>query len=217
MKKHNEKPHEGRKVPIEEGYPVEEEGKEEAMGQAGMPEEAAIEPKALAAEVEKIRAELGKAGAELHDYKDRYLRLYAETENFKKRMSREAVEQGKYANESLIKEIIPVLDNLERAISHADGAPGGGQPGQGNGALVDGVKMVAKQLMDVLTKFGVTQVESIGKPFDPNRQQAMMQVETEDYEPGTVVEEFQKGYFLNDRIIRPAMVTVAKPPRDVIE
>ncbi len=220
MKKHNEKHHDGRKVPIEEGYPVEEEGKEEAMGQAGMPDEAAVEPKAIAAEAEKIRAELDKTKAELHDSKDRYLRLYAETENFKKRMSREVVEQGKFANESIIKEIIPVLDNLERAISHAESAPGGqeqGQAARNNNALVEGVRMVAKQLMDVLTKFGVTQVESVGKPFDPNKQQAMMQVETTEHEPGMVVEEFQKGYFLNDRIIRPAMVTVAKPPRDVIE
>ncbi|MHB8174515.1 MAG: nucleotide exchange factor GrpE, partial [Nitrospirota bacterium] len=164
MKKHNDKPHEGRKVPIEEGYKIEEEGKEEAMGQAGMPEEAVADQKALSAEVKKIRDDLEKTKAELHDSKDRYLRLYAETENFKKRMSREAVEQGKYANESLIKEIIPVLDNLERAISHADGAQGGqcGHSGQGNEALVEGVKMVAKQFMDILTKFGVTQVESIG-------------------------------------------------------
>lgn len=213
MKKHNEKHHEGHKIPIKEGYPVEEEGRDEAIGQAGTPEEAVAEHKAIAAEVEKIRTELDKARAEAHDYKDRYLRLYAETENFKKRMNREVVEQGKFANESLIKEIIPVLDNLERAISHADGAPAD----QGNDAMVDGVRMVAKQLMDVLAKFGVTQVESVGKPFDPNKQQAMMQVETTDYEPGTVVEEFQKGYFLNDRIIRPAMVTVAKPPKDVME
>ncbi len=216
MKKHNEKHHEGRNVPIEEGYRMEEEGREEAMGQAGVSEDVAAGQKDIAAEVEKIRAELDRAKAELHDYKDRYLRLYAETENFKKRMSREVVEQGKFANEGLIKEIIPVLDNLERAISHAEGAPEG-QKAQNNGALTEGVKMVAKQLMDVLIKFGVTQVESIGKPFDPNKQQAMMQVETNEHEPGTVVEEFQKGYFLNDRIIRPAMVTVAKPPRDATE
>ena len=129
-------------------------------------------------------------------------------------MSRDVIEQGKYANENLIKEIIPVLDNLERAISHSESAPGV----QGAEGLVEGVKMVAKQLYDVLAKFGVTQVESVGKPFDPNKQQAMMHVETAEYEPGTVVEEFQKGYFLNDRILRPAMVTVAKPPsKDVSE
>ncbi len=129
-------------------------------------------------------------------------------------MSRDVIEQGKYANENLIKELIPVLDNLERAISHSESAPGG----QGGEGLVEGVKMVAKQLYDVLAKFGVTQVESVGKPFDPNKQQAMMHVETAEHEPGTVVEEFQKGYFLNDRILRPAMVTVAKPPsKDVSE
>jgi molecular chaperone GrpE len=208
--KHHKGHHEGHKVPIQEGWRTEEEGREEAMGPAGMPEEAlnAADPAALLKEAEKLKAELEKSKAEVHEYKDRYLRLYAETENFKKRMSRDVIEQGKYANENLIKEIIPVLDNLERAISHSDSAPGG----QGKEGLVEGVKMVAKQLYDVLAKFGVTQVESVGKPFDPNRQQAMMHVETADYEPGTVVEEFQKGYFLNDRILRPAMVTVAKPP-----
>ncbi|MGC2424230.1 MAG: nucleotide exchange factor GrpE [Nitrospirota bacterium] len=214
--KHREGHHEGHKVPIQEGYRVEEEGREEAMGPAGIPDEAKLadDPEAVLKDMEKLRAELDKAKHEAHEYKDRYLRLYAETENFKKRMSRDVIEQGKYANENLIKEIIPVLDNLERAISHSDSTPGA----QGGEALVEGVKMVAKQLMDVLTKFGVTQVESVGKPFDPNRQQAMMHVETADYEPGTVVEEFQKGYFLNDRILRPAMVTVAKPPsKDVSE
>jgi molecular chaperone GrpE len=213
--KHHKGRHEGHKVPIQEGWRTEEEGREEAMGLGGTPEEAlnAADPAALLKETEKLKAELDKAKAEAHEYKDRYLRLYAETENFKKRMSRDVIEQGKYANENLIKEIIPVLDNLERAISHSDSAPGG----QGKEGLVEGVKMVAKQLMDVLAKFGVTQVESVGKPFDPNRQQAMMHVETAEHEPGTVVDEFQKGYFLNDRILRPAMVTVAKPPRDAME
>ena len=216
MKRHDDKPHEDRKVPIHEGHRTEEEGREEAMGAAGMPDEAtlAMDPEALLKAVEKLRAELDKAKHEAHEYKDRYLRLYAETENFKKRMSRDVIEQGKYANENLIKELIPVLDNLERAISHSESAPGG----QGGEGLVEGVKMVAKQLYDVLAKFGVTQVESVGKPFDPNKQQAMMHVETAEHEPGTVVEEFQKGYFLNDRILRPAMVTVAKPPsKDVGE
>ena len=216
MKRHDDKPHEERKVPMHEGHRTEEEGREEAMGAAGMPDEAtlAMDPEALLKAVEKLRAELDKAKHEAHEYKDRYLRLYAETENFKKRMSRDVIEQGKYANENLIKELIPVLDNLERAISHSESAPGG----QGGEGLVEGVKMVAKQLYDVLAKFGVTQVESVGKPFDPNKQQAMMHVETAEHEPGTVVEEFQKGYFLNDRILRPAMVTVAKPPsKDVSE
>ena len=209
--KHHEGHHEGHKVPLHEGHRTDEEGRDDAMGPAGMPDEAmlAAEPEALLKEIEKLKAELGKARQEAHEYKDRYLRLYAETENFKKRMSREVIEQGKYANENLIKETLPVLDNLERAISHSDNAPGG----QGGEGLVEGVKMVAKQLYDVLAKFGVTQVESVGKPFDPNKQQAMMHVETAEHEPGTVVDEFQKGYFLNDRILRPAMVTVAKPPK----
>jgi len=98
-----------------------------------------------------------------------------------------------------------VLDNLDRALSHAPDDTGGE-------GLVEGVRMVRKQFMDTLTKFGVTSVECVGLPFDPEKEQAMMHVETDDYEPGTVVEVFQKGYFLNERILRPAMVTVAKKP-----
>jgi len=195
---------EGRKVPINEHAQGPEEAKPDTPEEVATHEAAGhrVDVKALAEELEKARAEAAA-------WKDKYLRLYAETENFRKRMNREMSEREKYHNEGIIKELLPVLDNLERAISHAkESGPEG---------VIEGVKMVKKQLMDALSKFGVTQVESIGFPFDPEKQQAMMQVETADYEPGTVVEEFQKGYFLNDRILRPAMVTVAKPPKDSTE
>ncbi len=189
--------HKGRSVPIKEGPAVEEEGREEALGEACPAEEAAP---GLASELEKAR----KKAAELED---KYLRLYAETENFKKRMARESAEREKYYNEGIIREMLPVMDNLERALAHAGAETG-------NDGLKEGVGMVKKQMLDVLTRFGVSEVASVGLPFDPQKEQAIMQVETGDYEPGTVVEELQKGYFLNDRILRPAMVTVAKRPAE---
>ena len=145
--------------------------------------------------------EAASARAEAKEYQDKYLRLYADTENYKKRMQREAVESRKFNNEAIIKELLPVLDNLERALSHA------GDSGEG---IVDGVKMVRKQLADCLTRFGVTEVNNPGGKFDPNVEQAIAQVESEDHESGTVVDVVQKGYLLNERLLRPAMVTVAK-------
>jgi molecular chaperone GrpE len=200
----SDKKHDGRKVPINGGGEHNEEGKPSEAAGASAEERSLAE---LMEELEKTKAELTeleKMRAEAKESHDKYLRLYAETENYKKRMNRDAVEGQKYYNEGIIKELLPVMDNLDRALSHA----GEDDP------LIEGVRMVKKQFMDVLAKFGVTQVESIGLPFDPEKQQAIMQVETEDYEPGTVVEEFQKGYFLNERILRPAMVTVAKRPAD---
>ena len=188
--KGHEKKEEGRKIPVNGGNASGDEIKE---------------PTAEAAAESPASQELEKSKAEAKEFQDKYLRLYADTENFKKRMARETLEREKYYNEGIIKELLPVMDNLERAISHET---------PGCEGLMEGVKMVRKQLMDTLAKFGVTQVESVGLPFDPNKQQAIMQVETDDCEPGTVVEEFQKGYFLNDRILRPAMVTVAKKPSE---
>lgn len=200
----SDKKHEGRKVPINGGGEHHEEGKPSEGAEASAEERSLAD---LMEELEKTKAELTeieKIRAEAKESHDKYLRLYAETENYKKRMNRDAVEGQKYYNEGIIKELLPVMDNLDRALSHA----GEDDP------LIEGVRMVKKQFVDVLAKFGVTQVESIGLPFDPEKQQAIMQVETDEYEPGTVVEEFQKGYFLNERILRPAMVTVAKRPAD---
>ena len=186
----------GRKIPVN-GHASGDEARE--------PKEPAAEAEAPETREGKAAQELEKSKAEAKEFQDKYLRLYADTENFKKRMARETLEREKYYNEGIIKELLPVMDNLERAISHET---------PGCEGLMEGVKMVRKQLGDALAKFGVAQVESVGLPFDPNKQQAIMQVETEEHEPGTVVEEFQKGYFLNDRILRPAMVTVAKKPSE---
>jgi molecular chaperone GrpE len=139
-----------------------------------------------------------------HNY-DRWLRQTAELDNFKKRTARERDEAIRLANEALIKDLLPVVDNLERAVAHASGG-GNGKP------LVEGVEMVLRQFLDVLTKHGAVQMLAVGQPFDPAKHEAMTQVESDDHEPNSVVEEHQKGYLFRDRLLRPALVSVAKAP-----
>jgi molecular chaperone GrpE len=146
--------------------------------------------------------ELKKAREEAKESYDRYLRSVAELDNFKKRMTKETEEYRKYANEELIKALLPTVDNLERALAHGEG-------NSDPAALLEGVRMVHKEFMDTLEKFGVERIASLGKPFDPNFHQALMQVKTNESPPNTVVTEVTKGYILNGRLIRPAMVGVS--------
>lgn len=142
---------------------------------------------------------------EAKDLYDRYLRLSAEMENFKKRAEKEKSETYKFANETLLKELIPVLDNLERALDH-------GQETENAQALILGVEMIHKSLWAVLEKYGVTRVEALGEKFDPNFHEAVMVQEVAAQDPGVVITQMQKGYLLHNRLIRPAMVVVSKKP-----
>lgn len=137
---------------------------------------------------------------------DQYLRARADLENFRKRAQRDREEAIRFANDNLLKEMIPVLDNLERALEHAGVSNGEGQ------ALVEGVSMTVTLFRKVLESSGVKAIVSVGNPFDPNLHQAMGQVESAEQAPNTVVSEFQKGYLLNERLLRPALVLVAKAP-----
>ena len=159
----------------------------------------------VAPEMAKLRQELEAKDKEAKDNYDRFLRQVAELENFKKRMAREKEESIRFANEDLIKDLLPVVDNLERAVAHARGG-GNGKP------LVEGVEMVLKGLSDVLSKYGVVQISAIGQPFDPAKHEAMAQVESGSHPPNTVVDEHHKGYLLFERLLRPALVSVAKAP-----
>ncbi|MDE3119595.1 MAG: nucleotide exchange factor GrpE, partial [Nitrospirota bacterium] len=116
---------------------------------------------------------------------------------------------ARFANESLLKELLPIVDNLERAIKAAKDAP---KEGAKSGSLIEGVELTLKQFIDVLAKSGVRQIVSVGEPFDPARHQAVARVESPGAQENTVVEEFQKGYLLHDRMLRAAMVTVASAP-----
>jgi molecular chaperone GrpE len=153
-------------------------------------------------EVKKLRQELDAKCEEVKVNYDRFVRQVAELENFKKRATREKDEAVRFANESLVRDLLPVIDNLERAVAHAQGG-GNGKP------LVEGVEMVLKGILDVLAKHGVAQISAVGQPFDPEKHEAMAQVESENHAPNTVIEEHHKGYLLKDRLLRPALVTVA--------
>lgn len=144
-----------------------------------------------------------QAQEELHIYQDKYMRLAAEFENYKRRAQRDQSDAIRYANESLLKNLLSTIDSLERAIQC-------GKDAGSSGALLEGIELTLKQFMEIVGKLGVRQISSTGSFFDPTIHQAVAQVESETAEVNTIVEEFQKGYFLHDRILRPAMVTVAK-------
>lgn len=144
---------------------------------------------------------------ELHILQDKYLRLAAEFDNYKRRAQRDRSDAIRYANESILKNLLPIIDNLERAIQCAKDA-------EANGPLLEGVELTHKQFLETVGKLGVRQISSTGSPFDPAIHQAVAQVESDTAEQNTIIEEFQKGYFLHDRILRPAMVTVAKESSD---
>jgi molecular chaperone GrpE len=137
---------------------------------------------------------------------DKFVRERADLENYRKRVQKEKEELLKYGNESLILEILPVIDNMERALAHATEEP--------HVAVVEGIRLTHAMLLSALKKFGVTPIETTpGSLFDPAFHQAMHQVESMDLPSNTVVEELQKGYLINDRLLRAALVSVAVPPQ----
>lgn len=146
--------------------------------------------------------------AELADLKERYLRLAAEYDNFRKRNLRERQDLLNYANESIVKDLLPVVDNLERAVIHGRKE----EQRADSENLLQGVELTHRALMQILGRFGVVEIEAAGKPFDPQLHEAVRRVVTSDHAPGTVVEVHQKGYRLKDRLLRPAMVAVAGEP-----
>ena len=159
----------------------------------------------LAARLAPLEAELEKAREEARQSHERWLRERADLENLKKRTARERAESLKFANEGVLRDLLPIVDNLERAVGHAESG-GNGQP------LVEGVALVLKALRDVLERHGVTRIEAKGTPFDPAQHEAMAHVESTEHEPNSVIEEHQPGYRLKERLLRPALVSVAKAP-----
>ena len=156
-------------------------------------------------EIEELKRKLEEKEKEIKELHDRLLRLAADFENYRKRAAKDKEEWTKFANEDLIKAILPFIDNLERAVSHADKV-------SDTGVLIEGVRLTIQQLLQTLSKFGLSPFESVGKPFDPTVHEAMLVVETDKHQPNQVVEEFQKGYLLNNRLLRPATVSVSKAP-----
>lgn len=138
------------------------------------------------------------------EHYDRLLRLSAEFDNYKKRTTRETRELVKYANENLLKELLTIVDNLERAIDSAE------PQGDADDPLMQGIQLTLSEVLRILERFNVQPVKAVGEPFDPAFHQAMMQEETADHPANTVLSEMQKGYVMHDRLLRPAMVVVAK-------
>jgi molecular chaperone GrpE len=164
-------------------------------------------PEELAARIQELEKALEEREAEAKANYDRFVRARADLENFKKRAVREREETVRYGIEGFVKSLLPVIDNLERAVEHA-ASGGNGQP------LLEGVRLVLKSLLGILDQHGVRAISAQGQPFDPAVHEAMERVDTVEHEPNTVVREHQRGYRLHDRLIRPALVGVSKRPPD---
>lgn len=150
-----------------------------------------------------LHAQISALEAELEEMKNRFLRAQADLENFRRRTRKEKEEQLKYASLPIIKALLPALDNLERALS-------AGAEASSTDGLVEGVEMVNRQILSILEQEGLQRIPAVGEPFNPEFHEAVMQVESDEFDSGIVVEELQKGYQLKDRVIRPAMVKVSQ-------
>lgn len=161
-------------------------------------EKVAVDP------MKEMEEKLKSAEQEAKENYDRFLRVSAEFENYKKRSAREMADFKKFANESLIKELLSVVDNLERAINSS------ANDEYVNSSVVEGVNMTLKEILKIFEKYSVKPIESLGKTFDPNFHQAISQEETEEHPENTVLKEFNKGYLMHERLIRPSLVVVSK-------
>ncbi|MGB0434941.1 MAG: nucleotide exchange factor GrpE [bacterium] len=183
-----------------------EKGSEEVSASAGATEEGddSVDEETEVSDREPtVEERAADAESKYKEMQDRYLRLNAEFDNYKKRMMRENSDRLKYFNMELIKELLPSVDNLERAISHA------GDENSDLENMIEGLQMVYKGMQEAFGKFGVSEIESIGKEFDPNCHQAVGMIESQEVPENHVAEECLKGYYLHDRIIRPTMVRVS--------
>jgi len=152
--------------------------------------------------VTELQLALAAKAEEVTSLNDKYLRLAAEFDNYKRLIQRDQRDQIRFGNEHLLKELLPVVDNLERAIKSS-------REGGGSDVLIQGVDLTLKQLTGALTRFHVVPVETVGRPFDPATHQAVTSIESEKIPKQHVVDELQRGYLLHDRILRAAMVSVS--------
>lgn len=172
----------------EKGNDISEETEQEAA------EETAAEPE---------KDETDELKKSLEESNDKYIRLYADFENYKKVTAKNKEDLLKYANEDIMSDILTVIDHLELALQHSTGD-------ETSSSLAEGVELTLKELKGILEKHGLVRIDAMGKPFDPAVHHAMSQIETDDAEEDTVVKEFRKGYMLRDRVLRAPLVGVAK-------
>lgn len=153
--------------------------------------------------IEDLKGKIGELEAQVKQLNDQYLRKMAEFENYKRRTEKEFLAHLEFANEGLITELLPALDDFERSLEHADKA-------EDNKSLKEGVELIYKKLVTTLEKKGLKVMESVGEEFDADKHQALMQVDSDKHKSGYVVDEHLKGYLINDKVIRHAQVLVAK-------
>ncbi len=188
--------------PIDDGA----EAAEAEASSADAEPEVSPEAEALA----NLKAEYEAYKAEAEEQRDQMLRTMAEFDNSRKRAEREKEESLKYALESFVKELIPTVDSIERAIQST-------AESEDFGALAEGVEMIYKGILSTLEKRGVIPIDAVNEPFDPMQHEAVMHVESEDVPENHVIEEWQKGYLLHNRVIRPSMVSVSKGKSEQVE
>ena len=174
-----------------------EPGPDEAGGEATSGDESEEEPES-------------DLGAQFDELNDRYLRLAADYDNFRRRTFRERQETQKYGNENLVKEMLASVDNLDRAVEHGRGNEYGEEAAQ----LLEGIELSFRSLMQALEKFEVSEVPALGQAFDPSVHEAIRQAPSAEHAEGLISEVHQKGYRLSDRLLRPALVTVSSGPAE---
>ncbi|MDH5764161.1 MAG: nucleotide exchange factor GrpE [Nitrospinota bacterium] len=167
------------------------------------PEEGSAEAEVVAEVVEEGLSELELAQQEARDMKDEMLRMRAETENLRKRLQKDKQDSIQFANERLIKQLIPIFENLDRALK---------APDTNVESLKEGVQMTADQVLALFKKENVEPIQSVGEPFDPTVHEVLSQMESSDHDENTVIEEFSKGYRMNGRVLLPSRVVTSKKP-----
>jgi molecular chaperone GrpE len=174
-----------------------------AVGPEAPPSPKAAAAPRLPADMAQLQQQLEEKAKEAQENYDRALRLAAEMENLKKRLEREKADLLQFANENLIKELLPVVDNLELALEH-------GRQAETPAPFLEGIDLVLQGFLKALARFGVTPIVAVGQQFDPNFHNAVMQEMAPEVPDCTVLKELQKGYLLQNRLLRPAMVVVAR-------
>ena len=197
MKKKDEQKLEEMQQEIDEAEAAQEDAAEGSEEEA--PEEAASEAAAMQEEIEALKGQVEKLTGDLQEKKDRLLRLQADFDNFRRRSAKEREEISAVVTQNFCKDMLPLLDNFERAMAAET---------KDVEAFQKGVEMIFTQFQEVLKKNGLEQIEAVGQKFDPNFHQAVMRVEDPEREDDTVAQELQKGYMVKGRVVRPSMVQV---------
>jgi len=207
----NEEKYDGNQTLDEEPQASPPQTSESCVEPGSEPDADSADVVGAAAQLATLATERDSLAAENDDLRNQLLRRQADFENFRRRVENERADFARYAGMEAVRELLPVLDDLERAVEAAPAAEGGA------GEFVKGVEIIYQRFLDQLKKIGLEPIESVGKPFDPNVHHAVDTVETTDADDHTVLEEWQRGYNFKGRLLREAMVKVAVQPAQISE